>query len=140
MRILFLLLFIALDSYVALVFFKQKTRQNAFKSLAALIGFAVVSSAVTHLVIPATKQLTSLAQKALISFSIILLTAFICQLVAILIRRAIDWHRANNSANLHRQPIRFAIERQEQLITLATSFYFAGSLLILGGIWLDLAS
>jgi hypothetical protein len=140
MHFLLLLLFSALDGYIALVFFKQKTRQNAFKSFAALVGFAVVSSAITHLAIPATKRLTDVAQNALLSFSLILSVAFFCQLVAILIKRTIDWHREHNSANLHRQPIRFAIERQEQLITLATYFYFIGSLLILGGIWLGPAS
>ena len=136
MRLLCLLFFIALDSYVVLVFFKQKTRQNALKSIAYLIGFTVVSSAITHLAIPATKQLNELAKNALTSFSIILFAAFFCQLIAILVKRVIDWHRENNSANLHRQPIRFAIERQEQLINFANYFYFASSLLVLWGIWL----
>lgn len=136
MSILFLLFFGVLNSYIVLLLFKQKNQRNAFKSLAALIGFIIISNATTHFIVPANKQLNSFAKNTLLSFSIILSVAFFCQLVAIIIRRVINWHRENNKANLHRQPIRFAIERQEQLIALATYFYFAGSLLILWGIWL----
>jgi hypothetical protein len=140
MRLLLLSLFSALEGYVVLVFFKQKTRRNAFISLCWLIGFMALSSAVTHLLMPDTKQLSPLAKDAALSILIILLVAFFCQLVAIGITRTIDWHREHNKANLHKQPFQFAVEHQAQLASLFTYFYFAASLLMSGGIWLGSAA
>jgi hypothetical protein len=136
MRVLLLLFFAAVDYYVVLVFFREKSRRNALSSFLWLIGYFVLSSLTTRILFSAGIQSRSQIDNTLISFGIVLTVAFFCQLVAIMIKRAINWHREHNKANLHRQPIRFAIEQQGKIITFATYFYFLASLLILWGIWL----
>jgi len=136
MSVLFLIFFAVVDYYVVLVFFKEKNRRNAFVSLLWLISYIALSKLATSIFLSTDSHYYNLAGNSLISFAIILTVAFFCQLVAMLIDRVINWHREHNKANLHRQPIRFAIKWQAQITAFATYFYFLASLLILWGIWL----
>ena len=136
MRFLLLIFFAAVDYYVVLVFFREKSRRNALSSFLWMIGCLALSSLTRTVLFPTGIQAHGLVDNTLISFGIVLTIAFFCQAVAIMIKQAINWHREHNKANLHRQPIRFAIEQQEKIISFTTYFYFLGSLLILWGIWL----
>jgi hypothetical protein len=74
--------------------------------------------------IPGKQQLNTLARSSFLSLGLVLFITFFNQLVARMINQTTSW----------------SYERETQVTTVFTYFYFFASLLILWGIWLGPAS
>lgn len=136
MRLFLLLAFSAVDYYVLLVFFKEKSRQKLRASLIWLIGYFIFGLLAAKALLADDEPRSSVAYSLLSSLQVILTVSFGSQLLALMLNRLLDWHHEHNRANLHRQPIKAAIEGQGTINSISTYFYFFASLIILYGIWL----
>ena len=69
-----------------------------------------------------------------IIFIIVLVYLWNKLIVKLVIRKVVDFHKKNNVENLNRQPIKFFVENDSNIIKIARFIYWFGGVIIIFGI------
>lgn len=70
---------------------------------------------------------------------LVAMAGFMAQASQFMVDYQVQWHRDNNTQNLHRLPLSYLEQHHETMKKVATGFWFFGSLYILSGtlLWAD---
>ena len=133
--IIFCIAFLALSYYALTVLPNRITRR---KLVITLILLFVVLIVVPNLVEP-SHGVTDypLLNSALISLQIIFLLSIGNQMSYAMVDAQKKYHIKHNSSNLDRTPIRQLMKYHEQIKKAFTWGWFASSIVVLGGIWIN---
>jgi hypothetical protein len=137
MRIIFFLFFICV-SYYALYIMPKKSGEG-LKFWAPIVVTLVLMSALPGMLTAMNIKLElgyhPVIGSILSSIQLLLVLIIFNRLSTKGIDDQINYHRANNLSNVNRFPIRQVINHQHKLKSFATWFWFAGSILLLYGVW-----
>jgi hypothetical protein len=141
MKVLCWILFLGLHGYLLFVFAKKFERAFLIKLFSAGVPVVMVSFVVFALVI----RLLGLhpnyvfkfyAISTLMSLTIICMVNFVNHVFHRMVQYVLQLHQQHNAANVHRQPIKFFMDNQHTMMSVATVIWFLGSTLMLYGVWL----
>ncbi|MBX0293228.1 hypothetical protein K3G63_22480 [Hymenobacter sp. HSC-4F20] len=140
MNLLFFCLFAFTNYYLLFVLPTKIPRKQQLIGVgiafAAFIGLSELLSwlHIHPFVIGAPHQ--SFPANVLSSVKILVMLSLANQLSYLMVERIVSFHQENNAENLHRQPVRFAVEQKSTIQKLFTGFCLFSSLVMFYGIWL----
>lgn len=141
MSVIFFVLFIVLN-YLLIFKFAEQLKQKRIKigliiSYFILLGIALAVHTwfLENQIFSTTAR--SIIFRSYLSIMISIALSFVNRIFPALTSYIIGFHREYNTANINRQPIKFLIENQRNIITVSSCMILAGAVLAMYGVWFN---
>jgi len=141
MSVIFFILFILLN-YLLIFKFAEQLKNKGITIGLIILYFVLLGIALAVHTWFLDKQIFSAATRSIIfrsylSIMISIALSFVNRIFPALTSYIINFHRKYNTANINRQPIKFLIENQQNIITVSSCLILAGAVLAMYGVWFN---